>query len=116
MGSEVLLNLLSVYVTDVGVGDHKATLPLFVAVCELHVFGVEDAIQKLEIIVDNFHPMDLEAVESLVDSGGKIGHGVERGKVTNYKCAGEATIMSGFDTKRLTVEVARISNPEGAVC
>jgi hypothetical protein len=69
---KVLLHLLAVDVVDVQVHDSQATAPALVALGQLVVGGVEDAIKEREVILDLLVSLDMEAVLGLDDGSFKV--------------------------------------------
>jgi hypothetical protein len=67
---EVPLHLLSVHIVDVLVRDGEASLPLLVAVCEIGVLGVEDAVDEREVVFDLLVAFDVEA--GVAGVGGRL--------------------------------------------
>lgn len=76
---EVGLHLLAVEVEDVQVHDGEAALPARVAVGQLTVLGVEDAVEELEVIFDLLVAADGEAVLGRLDRGFHVGHDGQKG-------------------------------------
>jgi hypothetical protein len=71
---EVLLDLVSVDIEDVGVHDGQSSAPTLVAVGELAVLGVEDTVEELEVIFDLLVTRDVETSLGLLDSSVHIRH------------------------------------------
>lgn len=69
---KVLLHLSAVDVVDVQVHNSKAATPSLVAVCELGVGSVKDAIEEREVVLDLLVTLDMETVLSLGDGSFKV--------------------------------------------
>lgn len=71
---EVLLDLVSVNIKDVGIHDCQGSAPTLVAVGQLAVLGVEDTIHELEVVLDLLIARDMETSLGLLDSSVHIRH------------------------------------------
>lgn len=82
---EIRLDLGSVELADVDVGNHEAPAPFLVAVGELRVGFGEDVVEELKVVVDHFDALHFEAVGSLGDGCGEVRHGeIMMGKVNKW--------------------------------
>lgn len=64
---EVLLNLLSIDIEYIHVGNRQDTAPFLVAFCKLTVFDIENSVQESEVVRDLLIPVHMEAVLGLKD-------------------------------------------------
>jgi hypothetical protein len=71
---EVLLDLVSVDIEDVGIHDSQDSAPTLVAVGELAVLGAEDTIKELEVIFDLLVTRDVETSLGLLDGSVHVRH------------------------------------------
>lgn len=71
---EVLLDLVSVDIEDVGVHDGQGSAPALVAVGKLAVLGVKDTVHELEVVLDLLIASDVETSLGLLDSSGQVRH------------------------------------------
>ena len=72
--SEILLHLLSVDVVDVLVHDGQYAPPFCIAVCEVAVGFIEDAIHEGEVVLDFLVPLYMKPMLGLGDVSLEIGH------------------------------------------
>ena len=89
---KVLLDLLSVYIVYIQVCDSQHSAPMFVALSQLWVPWVEDAVQESEVVGDLLVPVDMEAVLGLQNRCSEVRHveGVRIlicGVVLNLQCS-----------------------------
>jgi hypothetical protein len=82
---KVALHLLAIEVEDVEVHDGQATAPRRVELVQLRVGGVEDAIEKLEVILDLLVATDSKTLGGGLDGSTHIRHGGQRGKEGNTR-------------------------------
>ena len=75
---KVLLHLVTVEVEDVEVHDSQASSPGGVELVQLGVGGVEDAIEKLKVILDLLITTNSETLGGGLDGSGHIRHGGRR--------------------------------------
>ena len=71
---EVLLDLVSVDIEDVGVHDSQDSAPTLVAVGELAVLGAEDTVKELEVIFDLLVARDVETSLGFLDGSVHVRH------------------------------------------
>lgn len=71
---EVLLNPLAVNIVYVEIRDGQDTVPFLVAIGQLRVLGIEDAVEEGKIVGDLFVAIHVETILSLLDGGCKVGH------------------------------------------
>jgi hypothetical protein len=77
---KVLLHLITVEVEDVEVHDSQASSPGGVELVQLRVGGVEDAIEKLKVILDLLITTNSETLGGGLDGSGHIRHGGRMGR------------------------------------
>lgn len=71
---KVLFDLLSVHIVDVQVGDGQDSAPMFVALGELRVLRVEDAIEEGEVVRDLLIPIHVETILGFQDRSSEVRH------------------------------------------
>lgn len=71
---KVLLHLGSIHAVDILVRDCKHSAPLLVAIGQLSVCQIKDAINESEVVGDLLVTLDMEALGSLRDGGLEIRH------------------------------------------
>lgn len=71
---EVLLDLVSVDIEDVGVHDGQGSAPALVAVGKLAVLGVKDTVHELEVVLDLLIASDVETSLGFLDGSGQVRH------------------------------------------
>jgi len=74
---EILLHLLAIYFVDIIVRYGENTAPPFIALGELRILGVKNAVHKSEVIFDLLVPLNMEAVLRLGNGSIKVRHVVE---------------------------------------
>jgi hypothetical protein len=71
---KVGLDLISERVEDVGIHDSQHSAPTLVAVGQLAVLGVENAIKELKVVLDLFVSRDVETSLGLLDGSVHVRH------------------------------------------